>query len=70
MVSLKNSCRKEMETQSVDSHAQEKRPREKPITETRPNVQEPKVIPLLRKRGRGRKSQIVVLREDDEKDLR
>ena len=64
-----NDIAKKMEMQSIDSRA-EKIKSEKPTAKTEPTAQSPKVIPLGRKRGRGKKSQIVVFREDDEKDLR
>ena len=57
-----------METQSIDSQAEKDKLGGSRKTE--PLAQEPKVIPLMRKRGRNKKYKIVVLREDDEKDLR
>ena len=57
-----------MEKQRIDSQAE--KDKLGGSRETEPLAQEPKVIPLMRKRGRGKKSHIVVFREDDEKDLR
>ena len=57
-----------METQSIDSQAEKDKLGGSRKTE--PLAQEPKVIPLVRTRRRRKKSQLIVFREDDEKNLR
>ena len=61
-----------MNNQIIDSQAKASKPYEPRTMKTEPHPQKPKVVTLVRKRRRGKKSPIVVCREDvdDDKNTR